>query len=245
MNVAIVLQHADFEGPARIGDLLAARGYEIEIRSLHRGDPVPQRMKPEDVLVVMGGPMGVGDADRPPFAFLKQEIELLRQRIDEDSPALGICLGAQLLAHSAGARVYPMIEGKDATAEYEVGWAPVRFHREDGEDVLTEVPSEVHVLHWHGDTFDLPSGAKLLASSAVCRNQGFRLGRRVFGLQFHCEVDPVHVEGFLRADASFVARANGPDGVARLRAQTVRYVDESRVLADTLLPNIVRAMAHR
>jgi GMP synthase (glutamine-hydrolysing) len=251
MKAAIVLQHEDFEGPARIGHLLAARGYAIELRAVHRGDAVPEGMKGDDLLVVMGGSMGVSDADRAKYAFLDAELRLLRHCIEDDAPVLGICLGAQLLAHAAGARVYPMTDGRDGARVYEVGWAPVRFH--DGEStsegiaenehVLAGVPSEAHVLHWHGDTFDLPAGAKRLASSAICENQAFRLKRRLFGLQFHCEVDADHVDVFLRGDADYVVRANGPDGVERLRRDTARHAEDAGRLADRLLDNIVRTMA--
>jgi GMP synthase (glutamine-hydrolysing) len=245
MKLAIVLQHADFEGPARLGDLLAAEGYAVELRELHRRDAVPWPMKTEDLLVVMGGSMGVRDRDRPELSFLSDEIRLLRRRIDEDAPVLGICLGAQLLAHAAGARVYAMGERPGGTAAYEVGWGPVQFHREHDDETLAGVGSEAHVLHWHGDTFDLPAGAKLLASSARCPNQAFRLGRRIFGLQFHCEVDREHADRFLREDADFVVHANGVGGVAELQAQTIRYVDEARSASDVLLRNIVRAMGAR
>jgi GMP synthase (glutamine-hydrolysing) len=245
LKVAVVLQHADFEGPARIADLLAEAGYDIEVRSLYRGDAVPTRMTPESLLIVMGGSMGVGDVDRSEFHFLQEEIRLLRQRVDEGSPVLGVCLGAQLLAHAAGARVYPMTERGGGMAAFEVGWAPVQFHREGREDSLAGVPPEAHVLHWHGDMFDIPPGAKRLASSRTCQNQAFRLGRRLFGLQFHCEVDQENVEAFLRADADFVVRANGPDGVAQLRATTAQHVQRSRSAGDVLLGNILRAMADR
>ncbi len=245
VKVAVVLQHADFEGPARIADLLTEAGYEVEVRTLHRGDAVPTRMTPESLLIVMGGSMGVGDVERSGFPFLKEEIRLLRRRIEEDSPVLGVCLGAQLLAHAAGARVYPMSERGGGMAAFEVGWGPVQFHRQGGENSLAGVPPEAHVLHWHGDMFDVPAGAKLLASSATCQNQAFRLGRRLFGLQFHCEVDEENVEAFLRADAGFVVRANGPDGVAQLRATTAQHVQPSRSVGDVLLRNILRAMADR
>ena len=242
MKRAIVLQHAPFEGPARIAALVAAHGYEIETRALHRGDPVPAQLARGDLLVVMGGPMGVGERDRPEHSFLRDEIELLRSCIAADAPVLGICLGAQLLAHAAGARVHPMTGGADGSGRYEVGWAPVRFHLDGDDDALSGLPAEAPVLHWHGDTFELPAGAQLLASTAICRNQGFRLGRRIFGLQFHCEVEREHVEAFLRGDADFVVLANGADGVAQLRADTARHLDPSRRVGDVLLQNIVRAM---
>jgi GMP synthase (glutamine-hydrolysing) len=186
--------------------------------------------------------MGVGDADRPELSFLRHELRLLQRRIEEDAPVLGICLGAQLLARAGGARVYPMAERGPGAVAYEVGWGPVQLYPEGSEDVLAGLGSETHVLHWHGDTFDLPAGAKLLASSAACRNQGFRLGRRLFGLQFHCEVDEPHVEGFLQADADFVVHANGPVGVEKLRAETRQRIASTRKAADALLGNILEAM---
>src|ERR1043166_7248326 len=118
----------------------------------------------------MGGPMGVGERDRPEYSFLRDEIELLRGCIAADAPVLGICLGAQLLAHAAGARVHPMTGGADGSGRYEVGWAPVRFHRTEDDDVLSGLPAEAPVLHWHGDTFTLPAGARLLASTTICQN---------------------------------------------------------------------------
>jgi GMP synthase (glutamine-hydrolysing) len=242
MKRAIVLQHAAFEGPARIADLVAAHGYEIETRALHRGDPVPAALAPGDLHVVMGGPRGVGERDRPEYSFLRDEIGLLRSCIAADAPVLGICLGAQLLAHAAGARVHPMTGGADGSRRYEVGWAPVRFRLDEADDALSGLPAEAPVLHWHGDTFALPAGARLLASTAICPNQAFRLRRRIFGLQFHCEVEHEHVEAFLGADADFVVLANGGDGVARLRADTARDLDSSRRVGDVLLRNILRAM---
>jgi GMP synthase (glutamine-hydrolysing) len=244
MKSAVVLQHADFEGPARIAGLLSASGYEVEVRSLHRGDAAPSRMDPQSLLVVMGGSMGVGDIGRPEFPFLEDEVSLLKRRVQDDAPVLGVCLGAQLLAHAAGARVYPMGERGAGMPAFEVGWAPVRFRLESGDDSLTGVPPEAPALHWHGDMFELPAGARLLASSATCDHQAFRLGRRLFGLQFHCEVEAPHVEAFLQADGDFVVRANGPDGVAKLRAETVRNLAPSRSVGDVLLGNILRAMAH-
>jgi GMP synthase (glutamine-hydrolysing) len=240
---AIVLQHAEFEGPARVAELLAAAGYENRVLRLHRGDAVPSEMDRESPLIVMGGSMGVGDIGRPDFPFLADEVRLLGRRIEEDAPVVGICLGAQLLAHAAGAAVYPMT--LHGAAALEVGWAPIRIHRETGDDSLEGLPSEVSVLHWHGDMFDVPPGATRLASSAACPNQAFRLKRRLFGLQFHCEVERDHVEAFLREDADFVVRARGPEGVAAIRQETARHVEPSRAVGDTLFGNILRAMSVR
>jgi len=238
---AVVLQHAEVEGPARVGELLGEIGYTLDVRATYRGDPVPATLDDGDLLVVMGGPMGVADRGDPATAYLQQEIDLIRRGIARDAPVLGICLGAQLLAHAAGADVHQM-RTADGARVYEVGWGEVVLDGRAGGQILAGVPSEIVVLHWHGDTFEVPPGAVPLASSAVCPNQGFRLGRHAFGLQFHCEVGSAEVDAFLRADADYVAQANGPDGGARIVADTERFCTASRHAGDLLLRNILRAM---
>lgn len=242
MKRALVLQHAAFEGPARLHPLLVERGYAIEVRRLYLGESAPAQLAPNELLVIMGGPMGVGDLERPECAFLRQEVELLRQCIDRDAPVLGVCLGAQLLAYAAGAQVYAMTDEAGAP-RYEVGWAPVRFHSSGPTDaVFRGLPTEAQVLHWHGDTFDLPEGARLLASSSLCAHQAFQLRSRMFGLQFHCEAAPDHVEAFLREDADFVLRTQGPGGVERIRCDTEHCAERSWLTGQRFLGNILDAM---
>jgi GMP synthase (glutamine-hydrolysing) len=242
MRRAVVLKHIEFEGPAAIARLVVQEGYHLEIRSLHRGDGLPWDLGRDELLIVMGGPMGVGDLERPEYPHLRGEVELLKRRILEESPVLGICLGAQLLAHAAGGAVHPMLTTDGKHRLYEVGWSAIRFYPSESERVLAGMPGETPVLHWHGDTFDLPPGARLLASSAVCRNQGFQLGSRLFGLQFHCETEAQDIDKFLRADGDLVRTANGANGIERLREDTSRYIDSFRDIGDRLLRNILRAM---
>src|SRR5437868_5852445 len=116
--------------------MLVARGYALDARETYRGDAVPAHLAPGELLVVMGGPMGVGD----PLPFLEQEAELLRRCIADDAPVLGICLGAQLLAHAAGANVAPMT--RDGARIYEVGWAPLALH---DDPILRGVPRDPYV----------------------------------------------------------------------------------------------------
>jgi GMP synthase (glutamine-hydrolysing) len=245
MSRAIVLQHAPFEGPARIASLLDARGYELDTREVYRGASVPRRLEPGELLIVMGGSMGVGDVGNPEFPFLQQELELLAWCAERDAPVLGVCLGAQLLAAAAGAEVHPMI-GHDGTRHYEVGWAPIEFlHAGATDPVLAGVPAHGPMLHWHGDMFELPAGARLLASTAVCKHQAFQHCSRLFGLQFHCEVEAEDVAGFLRADREFCDRANGPGSDAKIRRDTALYLAELHALGDRLLGNLLTAMTGR
>jgi GMP synthase (glutamine-hydrolysing) len=241
MPRAVILKHVDFEGPARIGELLVELGYALDVRAVYAGDAVPSELDRRDLLVVMGGPMGVLDLGRAEYPFLQAEVALLRQRIAERAPVLGVCLGAQLLAHAAGAAVFPMTSDGGQRL-YEVGWGPIRFQRGSSESLLRDLPDEAVVLHWHGDTFELPAGAQRLASSARCLNQAFRLGTCQFGLQFHCEVGAEEVAAFIRADAGFVEKANGAGSLQLLREETARRVSALRSVGDLLLQNILAAM---
>ena len=176
----IVLQHVAWEGPGLIASEARERGLFIDVRRLDQGDsiPNPDRVKG---LVVMGGPMGVYETDKYPY--LAEECGLIRELAHRNRPVLGVCLGAQLLASSLGAKVFP---GRQA----EVGYGTVVLTPEGKQDSLFEsVEDPVPVFHWHGDTFDLPEGAVLLASSREYPHQAFRFGGCAYGLQFHIEPD--------------------------------------------------------
>jgi GMP synthase (glutamine-hydrolysing) len=244
----LILQHAATEGPQRLAEVLAEAGVGVEVCALHRGEPVPRSLPVEVPLVVLGGAMGVSDIGDPVYPFLPDEVALLRSHLGAGGPVLGICLGAQLLAHAAGARVQPNVrptpEGTPARV-YEVGWAPVDFLGVDVEPALAGLAPREVMLHWHGDTFDLPRGAVHLASTPACANQAFRLGGRAFGVQFHPEVDPATLEQWLLGDADYVARANGPEGAARIRAETSLHFASFAQARDRLLRNLVRCLLAR
>ena len=182
------LQHVPFEGPAAIADWAAERGHALAISRLDRGDGLPS---PDafDRLVVMGGPMGVGDEAEHPW--LPAEKAFLRRSVDAGRSVVGICLGAQLLAEVLGARVY-------RGPHKEIGWFPIGLtDRAAVSPVFAGLPRRLEVFHWHGDTFDLPPGAQRLASSAACLNQAFLHGERVLGLQFHLESTPESVRAIV------------------------------------------------
>jgi GMP synthase-like glutamine amidotransferase len=174
-----VCQHVAFETAGAIGDWIAAKGGVASVTRLWQGDRLPD---PGAIggLVVTGGPMGVHQDEHHPW--LTAEKRFIEGVLAAGKPVLGVCLGAQLVAHVLGARVF-------ANTHKEIGWFPIRRLPEgEASPFGRRLPPEVDVLHWHGDTFDLPAGAVPLAASDACANQGFAVGDHVLALQFHLEV---------------------------------------------------------
>ena len=176
---ALVLQHIACEPPGVFEDVLVERGAEIHRVELDEGERLPD-WREFDLIVAMGGPMSVNDEDDHPW--LVDEKQLIREAVEAGAGFWGACLGVQLLASSLGARVY-------AGEVPEVGVLPVTLTEEGRADpVMGGLPAELPTLQWHGDTFDLPDGAMLLAGSPAYPNQAFRYGRAAYGVQFHLEV---------------------------------------------------------
>ena len=242
----LVLQHMDREGPGYIADLCRAHGLDVGVLRLDEGATVPSSLGPGDALVVMGGSMGVGDIGDARFPFLAAEAELLRLALANKQPVLGICLGAQLLAHAAGSPVYPnQRPGADGKLrpQREVGFGEVTLLNREGEATLAGLPPKLPVLHWHGDTYDLPHGAIHLAKSDLCTNQAFRIGQHAFGLQFHVETDAELVRRWAQDDAAFARSALGSDGPAQILAQAEegarRVCESGRLLISNILDQML------
>jgi len=173
-----VLQHVDFEHAAAIGDWARKQGHLCTSGGFYRGDPPPPPAEVE-WLVVMGGPMGVGDEERHPW--LVEEKRYLRAVLDTGARMLGVCLGAQLLAELLGAAV-------TRNPFKEIGWFPVTLSRQAREhEFFYGLPHQFTAFHWHGDTFALPPEAVPLGGSDACEMQGFLAQGRILGLQFHLE----------------------------------------------------------
>ena len=176
---AHIFHHVPFEGPGSIEPWLTAEGFTVSSTRFFQAHELPG-VEEVELLIVLGGPMSVNDeAD---YAWLAPEKRYLRAFIEAGKPVLGICLGAQLIAAALGSRVYP-------NREKEIGWFPIEPVSSAGEELFS-FPGNQTVFHWHGETFDLPVGAKLLARSRGCENQAFQLGSSVIGLQFHLETTP-------------------------------------------------------
>ncbi len=212
-----VLQHADAETAGLVGQALEAKGIALRFARPHRGEPVPRELGDAVGLLVMGGPMGVYEADRYPY--LRNEIRLIEAALAQRCPVLGICLGSQLVASALGAEVRK-------GPRKEVGWHTLTL-TEDGllDPLFKGLESSFVSFHWHGDVFDLPSGAVSLARSELTRCQAFRHGTSTYGLLTHMEVTHDIVKGMVE---SF------PDDIRETGSTAAAILSE----ADELLPSL-------
>jgi GMP synthase (glutamine-hydrolysing) len=175
-RVAVIL-HQEHSTPGRLGRLLLAQGFELDIRRPRFGDPLPSDLSEHAGVIIFGGPMSVNDEED----WLRREIDWIKVALKEEKPLLGICLGAQMLARHLGHRVSPHPEGK-----VEVGYYPIVPTREG--HGLCACPFPEKVYQWHREGFDLPCGATLLATGQDFEAQAFRYGKSAYGFQFHPEV---------------------------------------------------------
>ena len=191
MNV-LVIKNVFSEGPGTMADHLRDRNIPFSVCDLSIGDQAPS-LEPYSHLLIMGGPMAVYEMDR--HRYLADEARIIEAGINANKCVLGVCLGAQMVAHVLGARVY-------AGGTKEIGWYDVTLSADGGHDrcmkgLSVDNQPVVNVFQWHGDTFDLPQGAVHLASSPLFPNQAFRYHDRVYALQFHIEVTPTIVRQWL------------------------------------------------
>lgn len=209
-----VLQHVPFEGVGSMADWFQTRGATLHYTRFYEADARLPDPASCDLIVAMGGPMSVNDESELPW--LIEEKTFLRQAIEQGVPVLGICLGAQLIASALGARVQP-------NAQAEIGWFPVWRAASVGEGCFV-FPDRIELLHWHGETFELPAGATLLASSEACPHQAFQLGRRVIGLQCHPEMTPAIVADLLDACADELSPGPWVQTPAQLAGEPRSYL---------------------
>ena len=263
MSRAIILQHVEFEGPGRIVPLFRDFGIPTEVRHLYKGDEVPTDLDELRVLVVMGGPMGVSDIGNERYPFLAKEVETISRMVAADRPVLGICLGAQLLAHAAGAKVYPNVKpgatpDAPGTPQPELGWGPVTFPFPGGtEPIVFGLSDGSPMFHWHFDAFDLPklpapanpapppappppTGNVLISSTKSCKNQAFRFKSKLIGFQYHFEMTPAGIEALLSNQQDMIAKTLGPDGAAKIREETKKHYPRYERLGNRIITNYVQ-----
>jgi GMP synthase (glutamine-hydrolysing) len=222
MKSAIALRHVAFEDLGSYEPLLTELGY-----SLRYIDAVTEDIaagSDADLLIVLGGPIGVYETVEYPF--LTMELDLIARRLAAQKPTLGLCLGSQLMAAALGAKVY-------AGHAKEIGWKPVELSAAGLQSPLRHL-QEVPVLHWHGDTFTLPPGATLLASSETYPHQAFSLGAYALALQFHPEVTTHGIEQWFVGHACEIAATPGIS-VSQLRADTALHGGKLPTAAEAIL----------
>jgi GMP synthase-like glutamine amidotransferase len=183
-----ILQHVASEGPGSINHWLTQHHAIVSFTHFYADAALPD-VRDIDMVIALGGSMSVNDEST--LAWLQKEKQFIRDAIENNKIVLGICLGAQLIANALGASVYP-------NRHKEIGWFPI-FALPSGKNVF-QFPSSVDVFHWHGETFELPPAAIPLACSVACQNQGFQLGNRVIGLQFHLETTEETARLFVETD---------------------------------------------
>jgi GMP synthase (glutamine-hydrolysing) len=237
----LVFQHVSFEPLGTLHPLLKRYGFRIRYVNFGREPDAQPNVAAYDGVIVLGGPMSAWDEAGHPH--LRVEIAAIRAAIAAELPVLGICLGAQLTARALGAHVAP-------AAEKEIGWHDVERTAAGAADPMLGAfaPTE-RVFQWHGDAFEMPKGAELLATSAGCPHQAFRYGDRTYGLQFHLEVDGPLIERWLtvpehRAEVEAEAEAGRVDP-ERIRFETPERLPRTSELSDRAFGSFLELFTRR
>jgi GMP synthase (glutamine-hydrolysing) len=234
MDEVLVFQHDPFEDLGFFAEVLEKQGASYRVIRLFHGEMPEAELKDVGLLIVLGGPMGVDDEES--FPFLRWEKRIIRAAIDEALPILGICLGAELIASTLGTQVF-------RGPVKEIGWTPISITPYGQVDSLIGyLPENATVFEWHGDGFDLPAGAIRLASSAHYSTQAFRVGKTVYGLQFHLEVTPRMIERWMEQRSKDLALAPYilPE---KILADTLSYAPTLKYYAEKFLSEFIRRVS--
>lgn len=229
----LVFQHVAVEPLGTLDALIRARGHRIRFHNFERDPSAQPTVDRYRGLIVLGGPMNVEDQHRRPH--LKTELLAIERALEQGKPVLGICLGAQLLAHVLGAPVR-------RHEQPEIGWYDIQMSAAGRRDpVLAAAGERLPVFQWHAYTYDLPSGAEHLASSATCEQQAFRFGETAYGFQFHLEADRAVIERWFglpafRAELDAAGLRTDPEAI---RAATAQLVADTRAAADAVFNNFL------
>ncbi|MYB89812.1 MAG: type 1 glutamine amidotransferase [Proteobacteria bacterium] len=227
------LKHVPFEGLGSMENIFVSEGHRLSNTCLYLEQPLPP-VHSFDALIIMGGPMGVHDTARHPW--LVREKEFVESAMRRQIPVLGVCLGAQLLAEVLGARVSKNIHE-------EIGWFPVQRTQELHGTCAQDFPASFEALHWHGDTFSIPSGATNFIASEGCANQAFVYGDHALALQFHLEMLPSHVQAIYQACGD--PNQTGPfvQGLDEMLAPAEKFCQAHRILKEFIRAFISRKTA--
>ena len=231
----LVMEHLAIEPAAIIGEVLEENDVMLEHYDTEK-QLAPSPIEDYAGVVIMGGPMSANDEHLP---FIAAELELIRHGLQKGMPMLGICLGAQMLAKAAGGRVY-------VSPAREIGWYPVLPTSAAAYDPLFSLlPADgMTIFQWHGETFDLPPAATLLATNPVVSQQAFRLGRGQYGLQFHVEVDEEIIDHWIESGES-ERTFLGDTGIAAIRNGIAAHLEPMQALCQRMVLNWIPLLGNR
>ena len=219
MRRLLILQHLEREGPGLFLQIAEGRGLSVCTFRLDLGDSLPKPTN-GDLLLVLGGPMGISDIGNPNYPWLIEEVNLIKEALEQKVGIIGVCLGAQLLAYVAGGEIELLQEEISHKPLAEIGWHTISSQGlEINNKLTTLLRNPFPVLHWHRDRILLPNKAELIASSSRCKEQLFKIGSFAYGIQFHIEIDNEMVNNWIEDDNEFIFSALGKDGQSILRQQ--------------------------
>ena len=238
MAKVLVFQHVAAEPLGTLDPMLRQRGHRFRYVNFHRDPDARPDIARYDALIVLGGPQMPDQVESHPH--LAVEMSCIEGALERDIPVLGICLGAQLLAHTLGAPVRPM-------PRWEMGWHDIEpTHFSAADSLFCALVEPQPAFHWHGYTFDLPGGAVHLARSELCENQAFRFGSNAYGLQCHLELDERLINRWLSlSEYTDDLEAHGNQDAAEVREQTHRLIGPSTTLGRALVGQFLRPLGVR
>ncbi|MBI5179623.1 MAG: type 1 glutamine amidotransferase [Nitrospinae bacterium] len=230
MNI-LVIKNVGIEGPGTLGAFLKKNGYGIKYVDFEKGQKLPATPEEFPLVLFMGGPMNVYEEEK--FPFLADELKFIEQCLKRQTKIIGLCLGGQMIARALGAKV-------KKNHKKEIGWYDLDLTAEGKNEPLVKgLPESFKVFQWHGDTFDIPSGAKRLASSELCANQAF-VYENALALQFHAEIDgEKEVKEWAELYLNELKQERGEKGMELILAETRRQMPILRPHAETFYQNIL------
>jgi len=227
----LMIQHVSCEGPGLLKDKLLCNGWDLDIRCMDiPGITLPENLNGYHAFIILGGPMGAYEESLYPYLLTEEDLVL--EAAAKGIPTIGICLGGQIIARSLGADVTP-------NPKKEIGWSLINILSEGKVNPLFDgLPDFLSVFQWHGDTFTLPEGAVLLASSEECKNQAFVYNDNIWAMQFHLEVNPDMIQNWSEVYRDELIEFAGPGAPARLMRNTLARWESKDLYREQFLDNL-------
>tara|TARA_Y100001968_G_scaffold327908_1_gene373937 strand:- start:514 stop:1242 length:729 start_codon:yes stop_codon:yes gene_type:complete len=238
----VVIQHLNREGPGLFEDIAKERNMKVKIIRPDLGDPFPIPSE-KDLVLIMGGPMGIKDLGNKHYHWLSDEIKFIKYIFSKNIRIIGVCLGAQLMAYSAGGEIEELYDSISLNRVFEIGWGEIHINSSNNDNSFNQyLEKGIKVLHWHGDRIRLPEASNLIASSNICKEQFFTLGKHAYGLQCHLETKDNMVIEWIKEDANFIFSGLGEEGQKKILAQENSYGKSSKANRLELLNKIIELL---